>query len=170
MDRKSLLKKAVVAGASLAAVDQLAAVAGNSPAYAAGGTLLATQYFTGAIDTQYSTSSTTLVAADTILLSVTFTAPSSGTVLVRLTGPGGIDANAQASYWGILDGTTVRAKGRGVGINVGMCGSVAFIITGLTANQSYTWDWAFAAFSSAGNAYLFHGPNYGMLVMEVWSA
>jgi len=124
----------------------------------------------------YNQTSATLGDADATNLTVVFTAPASGTVLVRLTGvarqPSGAAAGARA-YWGLRESTTIVAGPMFVlyapmtmPANRLEAASCAFYITGLTPGNSYTYKWAIAGDGTyGGGLYVTTGsPAF----MEVW--
>lgn len=120
--------------------------------------------------TSWSTSSTSLTAVDSSALSVSFTVPSTGSVLITLEGYPHCD-NGRSQYWGlILNGTgAVSGTSRFVGYsNQGYAGRtiVEYVLTGLTPGASVQYDWAWAA--SAGTVYGASGPNNGPWVMRAW--
>jgi len=149
---------------------------------------------------QYSTNSQFFAPVDAAHLTVAFTAPASGRVLVRLSGliqPPYTDQPDTSlwSVWGVLDHTTGDQYGKTVGPIDNMpnatvesgtpdqCVSVPLLITGLTAGKPYQFDWGHAvATNSPGTtatAYVVNwgetGPGQGAAgstipVMEVWSA
>jgi hypothetical protein len=124
----------------------------------------------------YSTASASMAAVDSTNLTISFTAPSSGNVLVRLTGAG--LAIGGYVYWGLLPhggGSQVGNSWCIAGANITDAGSAAFYITGLVSGNTYQYDWAF---STTGTGYLVvqggtNNPSQGNAspaVMEVWSA
>lgn len=115
----------------------------------------------------------TLTTADALMdgtnLTVTFTAPASGNVLVRFNGTVNMDATAE-QFWTLWEGGaligTHRAK-MGAPSEFGMR-SATFYLTGVTAGP-HTYQWA--GYRVAGAvALLSGGPTYGAAVMEVWAA
>jgi hypothetical protein len=101
--------------------------------------------------TTYTVSSTTLAAADATNLIVTFTAPSTGNVFVRLDGYG--DAALQQGLLNASGGAQVGntfATPAGTGIHT----SVHVYVTGLTSGNSYTLQWAIAAKTGTANMYI----------------
>lgn len=127
---------------------------------------------------------TAMTAFDTTNLRNTFTAPSNGTVLVRLRfAVHGATASSQILL-GVLDGATVRARSAPVGI-IGQPATATTplilestsLVTGLTAGTSYTWDAAYGVeFVVASSVLKLGGPNntttndnFGAGIFEVWS-
>lgn len=124
-----------------------------------------------------------MTAMDTTNLRLTFTAPASGNVLVRMRGPVHGATTFPQILFGVLDGATVRGRTCPMGglkttavataqlAREGQC-----IITGLTPNNSYTFDAAYAvqvAIASTGIKY--GGPNdtttnnaFGGFLFEIW--
>jgi hypothetical protein len=155
---------------------QYLGVSGGVPAWVAAPTIDAallgrTSYDPGTVTT-YTISSATLADVDATNLSLGFTAPASGNVLVVLsafaTEPG---TASQLAYWGLRAGTNDVA------------GSIAAVIrsdtsawpgrrptyripfTGLSG--AYTWKWASAC--SSGSFTFDAGGDSGAAVMEAWA-
>lgn len=107
-----------------------------------GGLLAVTAYDPSSMATY--TTTTTLADMDATNLLVTFTAPDSGNVLIRLTCiayPNG----AGTLYWGLRSGSTtvIEAKvAADEATNVLDTRIKAFVVTGLTPGNSYTYKWA----------------------------
>jgi len=142
----------------------------------AAGVLLAYKSYAGG---NASTTSATIVDADATNLAVTFTAPASGNVLVRLTAQSIPDtgANHQGAQhqWGLRESTTtiagphtVSRDTTGNGYAFAQAASVAFPITGLTPGNSYTYKWAHLV-TASGTANIGASPPNGPAVMEVWA-
>lgn len=129
-----------------------------------------------------------MAAIDTTNLRLTFNAPSSGRVLVRLhtLATGATGTRAQVLL-GVLDGATVKGRGPGgaqiaqIGTNVASDHTlhhVSFMVTGLTSGQSYTWDAAYGVeLALASSVLQWGGPNdttgndaWGGFAYEVWAA
>jgi hypothetical protein len=141
-------------------------VAWATPSAGGGGGLLAYLQYTGTLTP--STSSGTLGDVDATNLKVTFTAPASGNVLVRM------QAFAQMSgsgyqVWGLRESTTNLTPTAVAGLSgsSGMQAHVDLIITGITAG-SHTYKWAWRAQTST--AQLFIDSVDGPGLMEVWAA
>lgn len=122
------------------------------------------------------TTSTTLVDLDATNAVVTFTAPASGSVLIRLTAVVGPQATA-SSYvsWGIRESTSIieGAVGESIAnrnaaatVNEYRSCSMVFVRTGLTAGTSYTYKWAWATSTGTGNQ---KANASAPSVMEVWA-
>jgi hypothetical protein len=110
-------------------------------------------------------------AIDSTNLSVTFTAPASGTVRVVLQGVSNVSSG---SYnWFLRDGTTdIAGTDRMVsgGFANYLRSQVEIVVTGLTAGSSHTYRWSHYASNSAvfwrgGSDF---NSNFGAAVMEVW--
>jgi hypothetical protein len=128
-----------------------------------------------------------LTALDTSNLRLTFTAPTSGKVLVRLRGTVDGATSTPAIHLGVLDGATVRLRQTPVGgsVNSGTLATTDWypyetlaVVTGLTGGTSYTWDAAYAVETIVASTNLrYGGPNnttasdaWGGFVFEVWTA
>ncbi len=124
-----------------------------------------------------------MTAVDTSNLRVTFTAPSSGNVLIRLRA--GILTGASTSpqiLLGVLEGSTVRARGAPSYGRAGVVSSslvplsYSAVVTGLTPSSSYTWDAAYGVeFAVASTNMKYGGPTtgatgVGAFSFEVWTA
>lgn len=156
--------------------------------------LLAAKMYDPASAASHATSSlTAMTALDTTNLRLTFTTAASGpgstTVLVRIRG-GSIQGatGTPGLLFGVLDGSTI--KGRvpnfiaGQNINGTATATMqrtvnaSFVVNGLTANTSYTWDLAMSVdFLVASSVFRYGGPNnttaddaWGGLAFEVWKA
>lgn len=126
-----------------------------------------------------------MTALDTTNLRITFTAPQSGSVLVRLK----CIVHGATTYpqilLGVMESTAVIGRSAGIGANKVTNVSTAqwgheatFIVKGLTPSGSYTWDAAYAVqlvIASTGIKY--GGPNdtttnnaFGAFVFEIWGA
>lgn len=123
-----------------------------------------------------------MTVIDTTNLRITFTAPASGKVLVRLRTLVAGSTTAPQVLLGILDGATIRARVTAAGNISGSLATGApalldatFVITGLTPSTSYTWDAAYGVevlVASTGIKY--GGPNttalaYGAFQYEIWA-
>jgi hypothetical protein len=156
--------------------------------------LLAAKMYDPSTAASHATSSlTAMTALDTTNLRNTFTTAASGpgstSVLVRIRGGSYQGATGTPGVlFGVLDGSTV--KGRvphnlgGQSINgtatttMQRAVNAAFVVTGLTANTSYTWDLAMSVdFVVASSTFRYGGPNnttaddcWGGLAYEIWKA
>ena len=129
------------------------------------------------------TSLLAMTAIDTANLRITFTAPTSGNVLVRLRAPVHGATTFPQVLFGVLESTTVRARTAPLGGLKNTALATAqltlegtAVVSGLTGGNSYTWDAAYAVqvvVSSTGVKY--GGPNntttndaWGGFLFEVW--
>lgn len=126
----------------------------------------------------YTTTSSTFADVDATNMAVTFTAPASGNVLVRLTAYSDLAAtNSAFGRWGLREGSTDLGVGGSVARGVspsqtfnGIC-SIAIVVTGLSAgSHTYKWSWAnsdnscsFRILSDVG------GATQPPATMEVWA-
>lgn len=128
------------------------------------------------------TSLTAMTALDTTNLRLTFTAPASGKVLVRLRGVLHGATTYPVILLGVLDSTTVRARTAPIGALKTTAVSTAqiavegqSIVTGLSG--SYTWDAAYAVqVLKASTGLKYGGPNntttndaFGGFLFEIWA-
>lgn len=136
-----------------------------------GGLLAQTHYKAGSDTATFNTTSTSFVDVDATNLAVTFTAPASGKVLVRLTAVCQNNDGSLIAYAALREGST------NIGSQLYLLGftsaavvpmSVPFLVTGLTPGNSYTYKWAWRV--TAGTTYMFTGPGYGACTMEVIAA
>lgn len=107
-------------------------------------------------------------------LTVTFVAPPSGSVLVRLTAQANSDIPGNDHLWNLRDGS-----GDVAGSTINACSSSnAFFsaspsvkMSGLTPGVSYTWKWGWAVRVTGGlGARIRYGGYVGPALMEVWAA
>jgi hypothetical protein len=134
--------------------------------------LLATKVWHGGTA---STSSATFVDVDATNAAVTFTAPASGNVLVRLTADCAAAAVVGSLYsWGLREGSSVIAGTEGNStahraISTAavqyISASMVFVLSGVTAG-SHTYKWAHASSSGSGSI---GGGSGSDIVMEVWA-
>lgn len=125
-----------------------------------------------------------MTAFDTTNARVTFTAPTNGSVLVKIRVASKGAAGTPRMLLGVLEGSTVRGRVAAVApIRTGGSSTLRvwegiFVVTGLTAGNSYTWDAAYGnEFGVASYLLGYGGPNnatasdaYGALGFEVWEA
>lgn len=143
------------------------------------GGLLALISYSPAVQAVYGTTSSTLADVDATNLAVTFTAPASGKVLIRLTAYCDIAAvgGNPFGYWSLREGAAniAGAGGAIVRTDSSTAGddgvrSMAFLLTGISAG-SHTYKWSYA---NSNNSTLFRiiaaagGAAIGAAVMEVW--
>ncbi len=135
----------------------------------------------GAIVSKATSSLLAMTAFDTTNARITFTAPSNGSVLVKIRVPNKGASTSGVTLLGVLDGATVRGR---CSPNVGRQGGTAtlktaeavYLVTGLTPTTSYTFDAAYGVeLVQASSAFVYGGPNNttlndaaGALVFEVW--
>ena len=128
------------------------------------------------------TSRLAMTALDVTNLRLTFTAPANGNVLVRLKGTTHGATTFPRIHLGVLDGATLRGRMSPIGgsatyaATTQMSQEAAYVITGLTPGNSYTWDAAYGVdilLASTGLKY--GGPNnasgnnaWGPFCFEVW--
>jgi hypothetical protein len=124
-----------------------------------------------------------MTALDTTNLRVTFTAPANGTVFVRLKGQTHGATTFPGILLGVLDGATVRGRAAPMGsVWTGVATQqvsqeAGFLVTGLTAGNSYSWDAAYGVENLVASTGLkYGGPNdtttnnaFGAFQFEVWS-
>lgn len=133
---------------------------------AAGSSVLAYQAYAPGTDTTIgTTTSASQTDVDATNLAVTFTAPASGKVLIRLTGMADQSA-ANVVYWGVRETTTLLGEGwmYSVAGNTSRY-TFALAVTGLTPSSSHTYKWSYR--TTGGTARVYGGPAYGTAVMEV---
>ncbi|MFZ4436820.1 MAG: hypothetical protein ACOYOS_00170 [Syntrophales bacterium] len=146
----------------------------------------------GSIDYDPSTAATkstatliAMTAMDTTNLRLTFTAPSSGKVLVRMRGVTHGATSQPQILFGVMSGAAVVGRVCPMGGYKTTAVATAqfaregqFLVTGLTPGNSYTYDAAYGVevvVSSTGLKY--GGPNntttndaFGMFLFEIWEA
>ena len=114
------------------------------------------------------TTSSSLVDLDATNLSVTFTVPESGNVLVVLNGVLQ-KVTSGLTRWGVREGSSFVAQGL---VSSGTLSDIrctlSLYITGLVAGSQHTYKWGFA--TSAGTTYVVGGTGHGPAVMQIWSA
>lgn len=130
--------------------------------------LASLSYAPGADGTIHSHNTNTLTDVDATNLAITFTAPASGIVLVRLSAVIEV-VTSSLKRWGLRESTTTLAETIiTANVNMSDCRMTAvFKLTGLSAG-SHTYKWAHR--SASGSIIMIGGPTYGAAVMEVWSA
>ena len=126
-----------------------------------------------------------MTALDTTNLRLTFTAPASGKVLVRLAGTLHGATTFPQILLGVLEGATVKGRVAPTGHANGNLAATTFLkveglflVTGLSAGTSYTWDAAYGVETVVASTGLkYGGPNnttaddaFGGFAFEVWSA
>lgn len=126
-------------------------------------------------DAVYSTLSTSFIDVNATNLAVTFVAPASGKVLVRLTALTGI-GGGDVGYWNLREGTSNLAETASyMVVNSIERASQAVVVTGLTPGSSHTYKWGFRVRVGGlvdRTLYIYAGsadPMFGPAVMEVWA-
>jgi hypothetical protein len=154
-------------------------------------TLLAgTMYDPATVANASIASALAMTAFDTTNLRLTFTAPASGNVMVRIRSlvHGTTTTSGGAYFFGVLDGAAIRGRTRAM-VQWADTGSTPlatdqlvsqarFVVTGLTPSSSYTWDAAYGVESAAVSGNIsWGGPDntsqddaYGGFAYEVWDA
>lgn len=140
-------------------------------------------YDPGTADTHFTTAAAAaMTALDTTNLRVTFTAPASGNVYVRMKGCIHGSTPYPQLLFGILQGASVIARQCPVGSRQAVSAServgleASFVVTGLVAGNSYTWDAAVGVeLGVASSAVKYGGPNdttndnaFGAFTVEVY--
>lgn len=124
----------------------------SMPAVLSNPYMLAVAQYAPATLAHYTSSSTTLTAMDAAHLSVSFTAPASGNVLITLSAPAAAPTTAVQVFWGLLDHTSSALYGNQAEVHAATtlsCITVRQMISGLTPSTAYQMDWALAS-STAG--------------------
>lgn len=133
-----------------------------------------TQYHPAA-NIAISVTSTTFADVDATNLVVSFTAPPSGKVLVRLSALFSTPGSGQNSWWNLRSGSSDVVDSEVYLSNIAASTASFFSpsvrISGLTPGTAYTWKWG--AKNSGGSANLYVGRTasvpQGPAVMEVWA-
>ena len=149
-------------------------------------TLLAgTLYDPAGAVTESTTAALAMTALDTTNLRLSFTVPASGRVLVRLQGALHGATTFPQILLGVLEGATVKGRIAPAGLKQGtdlattfLVVEGLFVVTGLTAGASLTWDAAYGVETAVASTGLkYGGPNnttandaFGGFAFEVWSA
>lgn len=142
----------------------------DSEGDALGSLLAVTGYASGSDTTLASTTSASMGDMSAANAAVTFDAPPSGSVVVRLS----CLANAhtggsQVMYWGLRESTTTVATAYVTNSgNRAERFETTFVITGLTPGSAHTYKAAWSV-ASGGNADVYTGPTFGKLVLEVYA-
>lgn len=117
-----------------------------------GGILAVVEYAPGSVVDKVPT--TSLAAVDSTNLTISFTAPSSGKVLVRLSADGQADTSASDNImsWGLVTHGTTTQQGNLYstsqtlsGANMRIRITTTIYVTGLTGGTAYQFDWAYLA-------------------------
>lgn len=125
-----------------------------------------------------------MTAMDTTNLRITFTAPTSGKVMVRMAGTVHGATTFPQVLFGVLDGSTVKGRVAPLGglkttavATAQMTLDGQFLITGLTAGNSYSFDAAYGVETLvASTGIKCGGPNnattndaFGGFLYEIWA-
>lgn len=125
-----------------------------------------------------------LTAMDTTNLRITFTAPSSGKVLVRLRGVVHGATTFPQILLGVLSGSTVMGRDTPIGglkttavATAQLAREAEFLVTGLTSGTNYTFDAAYGVETVVASTGLkYGGPNntttndaFGGFSFDIWS-
>ena len=150
----------------------LTLAAGSLTASASGVGLLAVTSYGPTSVAVYTTTSTTLADVDATNLQVTFTAPASGNILVRLSAYG--DTATADAFWGLRESTTDLIVGRSHRTAEGEgFVSMPFYLTGISGG-SHTYKWSYAVNAGgSGRIIVMDGSavnEWAPGVMEVWAA
>lgn len=144
-----------------------------------------TLYDPAAAVSKATTSTLAMTAIDTTNLRLAFAAPTSGRVLVRLQGTLHGATTFPQILLGVLEGATVKGRVSPAGLKQGtdlattfLTVEALFVVTGLTAGTSYTWDAAYGVETVVASTGLkYGGPNnttandaFGGFAFEVWAA
>jgi hypothetical protein len=147
--------------------------------------LAGTLYDPAAAVSKATTANLALTAIDTTNLRLAFTAPASGRVLVRLQGTLHGATTFPQIMLGVLEGSTVKGRVTPAGLVNGNLAATTFltveglfVVTGLTAGASLTWDAAYGVETAVASTGLkYGGPNnttsndaFGGFAFEVWAA
>ncbi len=150
--------------------------------YATGGSgtglLAIAQYGPSSQANKATTNTSGLDDVDATNLAVTFTAPASGKVLIRLESAGYSNAgNGGWAQWGVKEGSTVIANNRQAFQSIGGTKhSVSYLKTGLTPGNSYTYKMAFGCGANGGTLTLYMSDGIstangvGPAIIEIWEA
>jgi hypothetical protein len=161
------------------------------PAAGGGGGLLACVQYAPAVFQSYATFTDIPAVVDSTDLTIAFTAPASGKVLIRLTAVAQVlDSTGQTGYWCLMDHTTGAQVGTSVLVETVTSGttaaadvawpfSIPILVTGLTPGSAYQYDWGFFEGSHGpGGFHMYVQGGTGVLptsyagpaMMEVWAA
>ena len=148
-----------------------------------GGYLVPPLQYAPASANTYTTTRRTIAAIDATNLTLAFTAPASGNVLIRLSGAADLSVvGGGGLFFGLMDHTTSAQIGNGSlaiyeSTGLAVLTSVPLLVTGLTPSGSYQFDWAFFI-GGTGTGYLSVQGTQGVpsngfaspATMEIWSA
>lgn len=120
----------------------------------------------------YETTSTTLVDLDPTNLAVTFIAPPSGKVLVRLQARCAVLVTTDAAtvHWGLREGTTDVMPSEGLRQKTGLnTQTLTLPVSGLVPGRQYTWKFAQRINNGSYTAQTQVGSGVISGIMEVWA-
>jgi hypothetical protein len=124
-----------------------------------------------------------MTALDTTNLRLTFTAPASGKVMVRMAGCVHGATTFPTILFGVLEGATVRGRHSPIGglkttavATAMVTQESVFLVSGLTPGNNYTFDAAYGVETIVASTGLkYGGPNnatandaFGGFVFEIW--
>lgn len=147
--------------------------------------LVALAYDPGASVSKVTTAALAMTALDTTNLRATFTAPSTGKVLIRLRGCLHGATTFPQILLGVLEGATVRHRqapqvtlGGTAAATTFAVAEAQFVITGLTPTTSYSYDAAYGVETLVASTGLKYGGAddatannaFGAFIFEVWEA
>jgi hypothetical protein len=147
--------------------------------------LAAATYDPAVAVTKATTAALAMTALDTTNLRLTFTAPGSGCVLVRLQGTLHGATTFPQILLGVMDGATVAGRtapkvtlsGTALATTFAVAEGL-FVVSGLTPAASLTWDAAYGVETLvAATGLKYGGPNdatannaFGAFIYEIWAA
>lgn len=134
--------------------------------------VLATTTYQPGSNTTLQTTSATFVDVDATHLTVTFTAPPTGNVLVTLEAVANVGNAAAAIYWGLADGSgdITNANTHITAVTTLLRVRATFKIIGLTPGTSYTYRWRQRSSSASYAVNTTCGGVWGAATMEVRAA
>lgn len=146
--------------------------------------LNAINYDPATLVTKATSTAAAMTAFDTTNLRLSFSAPPTGRVLVRLRCALGGSTTVPGVYLGLLDGVTVVMRsapsvpGYAAGSALLYAAEAVFTVTGLTSGTTYTWDAAYGVeYPVSSTSLRYGGPNdatssnaAGAFHFEVWEA
>lgn len=126
-----------------------------------------------------------MTAIDTTNLRITFVAPSSGRVMVRLKGVTVGTSTVPSIVLGVLESTTVMGRAPTIGgcfdttaVTTREPQEASFLVTGLVGGSTHVWDAAYGVeiVGAAGHGLMYGGPDdtttdnaAGAFGFEIWS-
>ena len=145
-----------------------------------GSGLIGLTAYNPAANTTVTSTSSTVSDVDATNALVSFVAPPSGIVLVRLTA---LQTSISSSgyYWGLRSGTDTPVFMAGLGATTSIAKmAVPGRVSGLTPGTTYNWKWCHRTYNNSATATIYYGQDsansgsalwnpYGPLMMEVWA-